>query len=95
MPKQLQWCASGHFELIAEEDGTKDYGLTSEFWMSQLKRSLAYSPAAWWALAQSLLRMPKPTYQMLRCLLWDQSWNYQFRDPAPTQLLRQTWQAID
>src|SRR5688572_19941115 len=31
-PGQLAHCAADHFELIAEEDGTHDYYLTSEYW---------------------------------------------------------------
>ena len=94
VPRQLEWCAAGDFDLIAEEDGTHDYHMTSEYWLWQLKRSFALSPSAWWALGRSLLRFPWPTISMLRCLMWDQSWNYQFRAPAPTRLLRQTWQAV-
>jgi hypothetical protein len=29
----------------------------------------------------------------LRLQLWDQSWAWQFRPPAPLRLLRQTWLA--
>src|SRR5690606_26007109 len=32
-PGQLEHCAEGRFRLIASEDGTHDYYLTSEFWM--------------------------------------------------------------
>ncbi|MDC0935423.1 class I SAM-dependent methyltransferase, partial [Pirellulales bacterium] len=96
-PGQLENCAAECFELIAEEDGTHDYYLTSEYWLRQLRRSLIGNPRGWRSLAGSLARHPKATFQMLKCLLWDQSWNYQFRqqngEPAPTQLLRQTWQA--
>jgi hypothetical protein len=37
-------------------------------------------------------RHPVQATQMLLCLLWSQSWNWQFRsDNPPTRLLRQTW----
>lgn len=93
-PGQLEHCAAGRFRLIAAEDGTHDYFLTSEYWMRQIKRSLAFNPASWPIAARTFVRQPKATWQMLRCLLWDESWNYQFREPAPAQLLRHSWQAI-
>jgi len=34
------------------------------------------------------------TLNMLRCMFIDESWNYQFRDPAPTRLWRHTWVAV-
>lgn len=93
-PGQLERCAAGKFELVAAEEGTHDYSQTSEYWIRQIKRALCSSPGAWVAAAKSFANYPKATYRMLRCLLVDQSWNYQFRDPAPTQLWRQTWAAV-
>jgi cyclopropane fatty-acyl-phospholipid synthase-like methyltransferase len=93
-PGQLERCAEGRFRLIAAEDGTHDYYLTSEFWMSQIKRSLALNPASWPIALRTFFRQPTATWHMLRCLLWDESWTYQFRDPAPAQLWRHTWQAV-
>jgi cyclopropane fatty-acyl-phospholipid synthase-like methyltransferase len=93
-PGQLERCAEGRFRLIAAEDGTHDYFLTSEFWMRQIRRSLAMNPTSWPIALRTFLRQPRATWQMLRCLLWDESWNYQFRDPAPAQLWRHTWLAI-
>ncbi|RIK84706.1 MAG: hypothetical protein DCC67_04680 [Planctomycetota bacterium] len=93
-PGQLERCAAGRFELIAAEDGTHDYYLTSEFWMRQIKRSLALNPRSWPLAIRTFARRPVATWHMLRCLLWDESWNYQFRDPPPAQLWRHTWAVV-
>jgi len=93
-PGQLERCAQGHFQLLREEDGTVDYHLTSEYWLRRLKWSLAVNPAVWLRLAQKLWHYPRSMAEMLRCQVWDQSWHWQFREPAPTRLLRQTWQAV-
>jgi cyclopropane-fatty-acyl-phospholipid synthase len=93
-PGQLEHCAEGRFRLIAAEDGTHDYFLTSEYWMRRIKWSLALNPGSWPIAIRTFLRQPRATWHMLRCLLWDESWNYQFRDPAPAQLWRHTWVAI-
>jgi cyclopropane fatty-acyl-phospholipid synthase-like methyltransferase len=92
-PSQLERCATGHFELIEEEDGTHDYYLTSEYWLRRLKRGIAFDPRVWWALARLLRHHREEAYEMLRLQIWDQSWAWQFRPPAPLQLLRQTWVA--
>jgi cyclopropane-fatty-acyl-phospholipid synthase len=93
-PGQLERSAEGYFRLAAVEDGTYDYCLTSEYWMRRIKRSLLIDPRSWPLAALAFARQPRATYHMLRCLLWDQSWNYQFRAPAPAQLLRHTWVAV-
>lgn len=93
-PGQLERCAEGNFELIEMEDGTRDYDLTSLYWMRQIGRSLALNPMAWLAALRSLWHRPRESWWMLKCQLWDRSWNYQFRPPAPFQLLRQTWVAV-
>jgi cyclopropane fatty-acyl-phospholipid synthase-like methyltransferase len=92
-PGQLERCAAPYFELIAEEDGTHDYDLTSEYWLRRQQWSMAFNPRIWWALARQGLSRPTAVAEMLRCLAWDQSWAWQFRPPAPTRLLRQTWLA--
>ncbi len=92
-PGQLQRCAADCFELDNEEDGTRDYQLTSEYWLRQFRRRLAIDPRVWWAVARQLWRRPREARQMLRLQLWDQSWAWQFRPPAPMRLLRQTWLA--
>lgn len=100
-PGQLEHCAEGRFVLVCEQDGTHDYFLTSEYWLRRLKWSLAINPSVWWALARKWLTAPRALSAMMRCLLVDQSWNWQFRSDGksgnsqpPMQLLRQTWQAI-
>ena len=92
-PGQLEKNAKGRFALVDQEDGTTDYHRTSEYWLRQIRRSVLASPRAWWATFKSSCQFPADTFAMMKCLLWDQSWNYQFRDPAPSRLLRQTWEA--
>lgn len=92
-PGQLQRCAAPFFELIGEEDGTEDYHRTSEYWLRRLRRSMALDPRVWWSLGGKWRQSPRAAFEMLRCQLWDQSWAWQFREPAPTRLLRQTWLA--
>ncbi len=95
-PVQLERCAEGRFALVAEEDGTHDYFLTSEYWLRRLKWSVATNPRVWWSLARKWSASPRAMNDMLRSLLTDQSWNWQFRGKAssPMQLLRQTWQVV-
>ncbi len=93
-PGQLERCAEGCFRLIAAEDGTHDYWLTSEYWVRQIKRSLVTNPRSWPAAVRTFARRPRDTWRVMRCLLWDESWNYQFREPAPAQLWRHTWAAV-
>jgi cyclopropane-fatty-acyl-phospholipid synthase len=92
-PGQLERCAAGRFELVAEEDGTADYLLTSEYWVRRARRSLV-GPHGWMAAGGGLVAHPRATWRMLKCMLWDESWTYQFRPPAPTSLRRQTWVAV-
>jgi hypothetical protein len=92
-PGQLAHCGADYFELIAEEDGTHDYHLTSEYWLRRLKRSVATNPRVWWSILGKWRRYPRATWEMLRSHLWDQAWYWQFREPAPMRLLRQTWLA--
>jgi cyclopropane-fatty-acyl-phospholipid synthase len=90
-PGQLERCAQPYFELIEEEDGTHDYHLTSEYWQRRFFRSLAYSPRVWWALFRQLTRRPRAAWEMFQLQVFDQSWPWQFRPPAPMRLWRQTW----
>jgi cyclopropane-fatty-acyl-phospholipid synthase len=92
-PGQLERCSAGFFELAAAEDGTRDYHLTSEHWLRRIRRALVFDPRSWPTALRTLIRMPRATWHMLRCVLVDESWNYQFREPAPTQLWRHTWAA--
>jgi cyclopropane fatty-acyl-phospholipid synthase-like methyltransferase len=94
-PGQLQCCAQGSFQLVREEEGTTDYHYTSEYWLQELRRNLRRNPALWWGLLRRYCKDFEATSAMIRCLLVDQSWMWQFRgDPAPTRLLRQTWDAV-
>ena len=92
-PGQLAHCGADYFELIAEEDGTHDYHLTSEYWLRRLQWSVANNPRVWWGVLGKWWRYPHATWEMLRSHLWDQAWYWQFRQPAPMRLLRQTWLA--
>jgi cyclopropane fatty-acyl-phospholipid synthase-like methyltransferase len=92
-PGQLERCAQPHFTLAAEEDGTHDYRLTSEHWQRQFFRSLAYNPRLWWTLGKQFCLRPQAAMRMFRLQIFDQSWPWQFRPPAPMRLLRQTWEA--
>jgi cyclopropane fatty-acyl-phospholipid synthase-like methyltransferase len=92
-PGQLERCAAPYFDLVAEEDGTHDYHLTSEYWLRQFQRSLLTNPRVWWAIVRQLALRPRAAWDMLRLQLVDQSWAWQFRPPAPMRLLRQTWVA--
>jgi cyclopropane fatty-acyl-phospholipid synthase-like methyltransferase len=93
-PGQLERCANSHFELVEEDDGTHDYYLTSEYWLRQLKRSLATRPSVWLAVLDKWRKHPRATWRMLRSHLWDKAWYWQFRPPAPMRLWRQTWLAM-
>jgi hypothetical protein len=97
VPGQLERCAEGLFELVHEEDGTVDYQITSECWLHEVRRALR-SPRLFLIALRCIpltLRCPVQLVTMLRCLLGSESWNWQFRgSPAPTLLLRQTWQPV-
>lgn len=97
-PGQLEACADGWFEMDSAEDGTHDYYLTSEYWVRRIQRSLLADPRSWPLALRTFFMKPGATWQMLRCLLIDQSWNYQFRNrdvgKSPAQLWRHTWRAL-
>jgi cyclopropane-fatty-acyl-phospholipid synthase len=98
VPGQLEACARGYFALVHEEDGTEDYRLTSEAWLAGVRRRLrsARGLGVWLRGLPVAIRRPVHTARMLRCQLGSESWNWQFRgDPAPTMLLRQTWQRVN
>lgn len=92
-PGQLRRCADPYFDLVGEEDGTHDYYLTSEYWQRRFFRSLACNPRVWWALGRQLAQRPSEAWAMFKLQVFDQSWLWQFRPPAPMQLWRQTWLA--
>src|SRR5207302_3785082 len=90
---QLERCANGYFDLIAEVDGTDDYRRTSEHWLATVRGSLV-SWTGLKAIGKSLpvlARQPGQYLMLIWALLASESWNWQFRLPAPTRLLRQTW----
>ena len=92
---QFERCAAGRFDLIHTTDGTYDYHLTSEEWLRRCRQ--AFLSSKFWPIAKDSLpfvaRHPVQAAHMLLCLLWSQSWNWQFRsEDPPTRLLRQTWQ---
>jgi cyclopropane fatty-acyl-phospholipid synthase-like methyltransferase len=93
-PGQMERCAAGFFRLTDAEDGTHDYYLTSEYWMRQIKRALLTNPGSWPLALRTFAHRPRDCWRMLKCLLWDESWNFQFREPAPAQLWRHTWTAV-
>lgn len=94
---QLAASADGLFRLIDEEDGTEDYRLTSETCLRAVRarlRSWRLLRVGWSSLPAFVLR-PVHSVRMLRCMLGSESWNWQFRgNPAPTVLLRQTWECV-
>jgi len=94
---QLAHCAEGYFRLVHEEDGTEDYRLTSEACLQSVRRKLRSwrLPRIGMAAIPALVRRPLHTKRMLQCMLGSESWNWQFRgNPAPTVLLRQTWERV-
>lgn len=97
VPGQLETCAGGLFRLVDVENGTMDYRLTSEACLKGTRQALRSLRAfrVGWAALPALLRRPVHTVRLLRCMLGSESWNWQFRgDPAPTMLLRQTWERV-
>ncbi len=92
---QLERCARGYFDLVAEVDGTEDYRWTSEEWLRRVRgalRSGRVVPLALRALPV-LARSPRQSLALLLGFLVSESWNWQFRpqQPPPARLLRQTW----
>jgi cyclopropane-fatty-acyl-phospholipid synthase len=94
---QLAACADGLFRLVHEDDGTADYRITSETCLTACRARLRSPRLLRVARAALpvLLRRPVHTVRMLRGMLGSESWNWQFRgSPAPTVLLRQTWERV-
>jgi cyclopropane fatty-acyl-phospholipid synthase-like methyltransferase len=94
---QLERCAAGYFDLVAEVDGTEDYRRTSEEWLTRVRRGLRSVGGLKVLLGSlpTLLRHPVQYPTLVWCMLVSESWNWQFRPPAPTRLLRQTWDYRD
>lgn len=96
--KQLENNAQGLFSLESRDDGTQDYFLTSEYWLSEVKRKILTSPNVWVALLKKILNRPRATLSMLDDLIISQSWMWQFRSKdgkTPTKLFRDVWKRLD
>ncbi|MBA4062899.1 MAG: hypothetical protein C0501_04170 [Isosphaera sp.] len=94
---QLERCAEGYFRLVDEEDGTEDYRLTSEACLAASRRRIhsARGVPIWLRAVPLMLRRPVQAARLYRCVFGSESWNWQFRGaPAPTVLLRQTWERV-
>ena len=92
---QLKRCADGIFELEKEVNGTRDYFLTSEYWLKNFRKATLLNPVFMIRLASKIVRRPHHTFAMLACVSGPQSWAWQFRtDNPPTKLLRQTWRCL-
>jgi len=94
---QFEECAPPWFTLDKTVDGTDDYRLTSEHWLSRVQAAFRSPRELARMTCRSLpvlLRHPRQSATMLACMLRWQSWNWQFRgNNPPTRLLRQTWRA--
>lgn len=92
---QLIDCAEPYFRHIRREDGTRDYHLTSEYWIRAIKKTLFWHPGCCLNVLGRLLAHPIHTLRFIDDLLIAQSWATQFRDwhgqGTPTQLFRDTW----
>ncbi len=89
---QLAECAQPYFSLEKQTDGTTGYGAASQYRMSRMRRALATKPKVLWKIAQSLLRRPRRTSELLYAYFIAEAWDWQFRgETPPTRLLRQTW----
>ena len=95
---QLEKCAELYFNLECREDGTEDYHITSETWLSQMKKTVLANPKAWLIFAGKFLKNPPATLGFLDDLLISQSWMHQFRDwkgkGTPTRLYRDVWKGL-
>jgi len=91
---QLERCAQRCFTLHGQMEHTEDYRRTSEEWLRQWKRAFL-KPRFYAKVIPGFLRGPRSFVDGFICLLVAQSWNWQFRPPAPTRLLHQTWVRCD
>lgn len=91
---QLEQCAKD-FTHEYREEATHDYHLTSEFWLSAIKKTLLTKPQVYFAIAGKFLKNPRAAYGMLDTWFFSQSWMWQFRldknGIAPTILYRDIW----
>ncbi len=95
-PGQLARCAEPDFELTLEVDGTWDYHLTSEYWMTEVRRKLCSWKTGTRMLPRLMayaMRHPCHAVTMFVCMFMAESWQRQFRgEHPPTRLLRHVWQ---
>lgn len=95
---QLERCAAPYFRLVGEVDGTEDYHWTSEECFRRVRRAMLSpwrGPRLWRRLLPYFLRHPRQCMALCFGLLVAESWQRQFRGPAPpTTLLRQTWEYL-
>ena len=96
---QLEKCASGYFTLGSREDGTDDYHITSETWLSKHRKIALSNPKAWGIFAGKLMKNPRATIGFLDDLLISEPWIGQFRDGdgkrTPAKLYRDVWKRVD
>ena len=89
--EQIHRCADKRFELIEEQDGTRDYHTTTREWTRRTRRGLAPRlPSLLPGLVRWLREDPDAT-ELLRSI-WHGSWGWQFagEDP-PCTLNRMTY----
>ncbi len=83
------------FLLNREEDGTKDYYLTSEVWIKKIRSALLRLKFSK-EIFSGFKSYPLHTIYGFLCIVLFQSWNWQFRDQKgqgpPTQLMRYVWE---
>lgn len=91
--------AQNFFKIENREDGTEDYHITYEYWLSEMKKKILISPKVWLALLKKIFERPIATISMLKDLLISQSAMWQFRknknDITPVSLFRDSWRRID
>ena len=76
---------------LASDQSTAAYGLLEGIALAQKEEEASQRSS----LIDWFARHPVQAARLYRCLFRSESWNWQFRgDPAPTVLLRQTWQRI-
>lgn len=89
---QLEECASPHFSLVAETDGSLGYKIANDYRMARMLRGLYTNPKLVWRIARCLARHPLVTSTMIECYFIEKSWDWQFQgDDPPMKLLRHTW----
>ncbi len=92
---QLEECATDHFILEKEIDGTQDYMLTSDYWCNQYNKALFHNKKFIKELTKHFIKKPFHTLWTTMSFVGCESWPWQFRgNNPPTRLFRHTWQKI-